>query len=74
MRKSQFTSLNFVTNNIFGRFLILGRRMLWTFVVKSFKHIGENTVAMHKTKILRKVSNSSCRTFAAEAAKELAIL
>ena len=78
MRKSQFSSLNYVINSTFRKVFDTRSQHVVDICLELFNCVSaEQTVAMRKTKFLGKVSNSSnmlCQTFAAEAAKELATL
>jgi len=78
LRKSQFSSLNFVINSTFRKVFDTRSQDVVDICLEMFNCVpAEQTVAMSKTKFLKRVSNSSkmlCQTFAAEAAKELATL
>jgi len=78
LRKSQFSSMNFVINNTFRKVFDTRSKDVSDICLETFNCVSaEQTVAMRKTKLVKRVSNFSnmlCQTFAAEAAKELAIL
>jgi len=81
LRKSQFSSLNFVINSTFRKVFHTRLQDVVGICLEMFNCLpAEQTVAMRKAKFLRKVNNSNnnynmlCQTFAAEAAKELATL
>jgi len=52
--ESQFGSLNFVINSTLGTFLILGRKMLWTFVLKCLTVYRRNRLLRCATLNFRK--------------------
>ena len=78
LRKSQFSSLNFVINSTFRKVFDTRSQDVVDVCLEMFNCVpAEQTVAMRKAKFLKRVSNSNnmlCLTFAAEAAKELATL
>ena len=78
MRKSQFSSLNFVINSTFRKVFDTRLQDVVAVCLEMFNCVSaEQTVAMRKAKFFKRVSNSNnmlCQTFAAEAAKELATL
>ena len=78
MPKLQFSSLNFLINSTFRKVFDIWSQDVVDVCLEMFNCVSaEQTVAMRNTKFLKRFSNSSnmlCQTFAAEAAKELAIL
>jgi len=77
LRKSQFSSLNFVISSTFRK-VFDTRSQDVDVCLEMFNCVpAEQTVAMRKAKFLKRVNNSNnmlCQTFAVEAAKELATL
>ena len=78
MRKSQFSSLNFVINSTFRKVFDTRSQDVVDVCLEMFNCVpAEQTVAMRKTKFGKRVNNYNnilCQTFAVEAAKELATL
>ena len=78
LRKSQFSSLNFVINSTFRKVFDTRSQDVVDVCLEMFNCVpAEQTVAMHKAKFWKRVNNSNnmlCQTFAVEAAKELATL
>ena len=78
LSKSQFSSLNFVINSSFSKVFDTGSQDVVDICLEMVNCVSaEQTVAMRKTKFLKRVSNSNTilyQTFAAEAAKELTTL
>ena len=78
LRKSQFSSLNFVINSTFRKVFDTRSQDVVDICLEMFNCVSaEQTVAMRMMNFLKRISNSSnmlCQTFAAEAAKELATL
>ena len=78
LRKSQFSSLNFVINSSFSKVFDTGSQDVVDICLEMVNCVSAaQTVAMRKTKFLKRVSNSNTilyQTFAAEAAKELTTL
>jgi len=78
LRKSQFSSLNYVINSTFRKVFDTRSQDVVDICLEIYNCISAEQIgAMRKTKFLKKVNNSSnmlCQTFAAEAAKELATL
>jgi len=78
LRKSQFSSLNFVINSTFRKVFDTRSQDVVDVCLEMFNCVpAEQTVAMRKAKFLKRVNNSNnmlCQTFAVEAAKELATL
>jgi len=70
LRKSQFSSLNYVINNTFRK--AFDNRSQDVVDIEMFNCVpAEQTVAMRKANFMKIVSNSNnmlCQTFAAEAA------
>ena len=78
LRKSQFSSLNFVINSTFRKVFDTRSQDVVDVCLEMCNCVpAEQTVALHKAKFLKRVNNSNnilCQTFAVEAAKELATL
>ena len=76
LRKSQFSSLSFVINSTFRKVFDTRSQDVVDVCLEMFNCVpAEQTVAMRKAKLLKRVNNiynMLCQTFAVEAAKELA--
>jgi len=78
LRKSQFSSLNFVVNSTFRKVFDSRAQDVVDVGLEMFNCVSaEHTIAMRNAKFLKRVNNSNnmlCQTFAFETAAELATL